>query len=188
MIGRSSGMRFLAWVAGCVLCAGAAAAQQRLYKYQDENGVWVYTDRRPDAAQPFEETEFGRTVQRPEIRILQRVVNGELALVAQNTYFAPVQIAFELTRMANLADDAPRRGLTVVPARSDGELLVARRADASRPLEIEYRFDYLLGDPNAEHAPTEPYRLPYALATGHEVSQAFPNTVTHNDLASQHAI
>ncbi len=167
--------------------AAPAAAQTRLYKYQDANGVWVYTDRRPDGAQPFEETELRRALEPAEVRLYQRVDDGDVTLVAANTYFAPVQVAFELTRMANLAPDVPQRGLLVVPARAERELFAARRADPEQGLEIEYRFDYLPGDPEAVHAPSEPYRLPYAVAASYPVSQAFPDTITHRDLASQHA-
>lgn len=167
--------------------AAQAAAQPRLYKYQDANGVWVYTDRRPDAAQAFEESELRRSFEPAEVRLYQKVVEGDVVLVAQNGYFAPVQIAFELTRMENLAADTPRRGLVVVQARTESELFAARKADPSAPLEIEYRFDYLPGDPDATHAPREPYRLPYAVAASFPVSQAFPDVITHNDLASQHA-
>jgi murein DD-endopeptidase MepM/ murein hydrolase activator NlpD len=55
-------------------------------------------------------------------------------------------------------------------------------------MQLEYAFQYLHGHPGAKHTPEQPYRLPYALATGFPVSQAFPDAVTHTDDANRHAV
>ena len=44
----------LAAVGAAVLLCGATAAAQKLYKYKDANGVWVYTDRRPESGQAYD--------------------------------------------------------------------------------------------------------------------------------------
>jgi murein DD-endopeptidase MepM/ murein hydrolase activator NlpD len=87
-----------------------------------------------------------------------------------------------------LSADVPPSGTLVLEARSETEMLVLERADMSLAMSIEYSFQYIPGRPGAEHRPSEPYRLPYALATSHSVSQAFPDRITHTDPSSQHAI
>jgi murein DD-endopeptidase MepM/ murein hydrolase activator NlpD len=175
---------------GAVLLAAWAlpALAQDLFKYQDANGVWVYTDRRPASGQRYEETRVERTLERPEVKLLQRPIDGGFALIAQNTFFGPVQIAFELKEMSNVAAETPRTGWRTLPPRGETELLVIAKEDSRAAMTFHYEFKILPGDPNAQHEPDRPYRLPYALATSFPVSQAYPKAITHRDPSSVHAI
>jgi murein DD-endopeptidase MepM/ murein hydrolase activator NlpD len=164
------------------------AAGQKLYRYKDENGVWVYTDRRPGGEQSFEEQQLERRFEKPEIRLLQRSSRSGVALIAQNTYFAPIQIAFRLNAIENMSAATPRTGLKVLPPRSETELVVVGKVVDDVELRFESEFEYLPGEPGAEHRPAQPYRLPYALSTAVRVSQAYPETKTHLDPASQQAV
>lgn len=172
-----------------VAAAPALAGAQQLYKYRGADGVWVYTDRRPPPDRSYEKLTLAEHEEQPAVRLYrQTTADGQVRLFAQNTFYGPVQIAFELTEMDNLAADVPKRGLTVLPARSNTRLLTLRRGDAARPMSLGYEFQYLLGDPKARHDPPMPYRFPFALATRFKVSQAFPDQVTHNDPSSRYAI
>jgi hypothetical protein len=176
-----------ALLAGYLACVPAAA--QSLYKYRDANGVWVYSDRRPDGAVAFEEFSVEASEQPSDVALVEDFrPDGSLMLVARNPYHGPVQIAFELTAMENLAADVPLRGNRILEPRSVTELLELERAVDSEAMSVEYRFQYIHGHPGAKHAPKEPYRLPYALARSFLVSQAPPETVTHTDAASRDAI
>jgi murein DD-endopeptidase MepM/ murein hydrolase activator NlpD len=170
-----------------VVVAPAAVAQQ-MYRYKDADGVWVYTDRRPGGEQAFEEQRVERRFEKPEIRLLERSSRGGVALIAQNTYFAPIQIAFRLQGIENMSPDTPRTGLKVLPPRSETELVVVGKAVEQVALRFDSEFEYLPGEPGAEHRADQPYRLPYALSSAVKVSQAFPDAKTHTDPASQHAV
>ncbi len=167
---------------------GTDAAAQQLFKYQDANGAWVYTDRRPARGQAYDEARIERTFERAEVQLFQRPLTDGLALIAQNTFFAPVQIAFTLEEMDNVGENTPRSGWRTLPARGETELLVIAKEDPSATMSFHYEFKFLPGDPNAQHHPTQPYRLPYALATTFPVSQAYPLVITHRDVSSMHAI
>jgi murein DD-endopeptidase MepM/ murein hydrolase activator NlpD len=183
-------MRPLSTLTGLLLAAVVAspAAAQKLYRYTDENGVSVYTDRRPGGEQRFEEQQVERRFEKPEVRLLQRSARTGVTLVAQNTYFAPIQIAFRLQPVENVSADTPRTGLKVLPPRSETELVVVGKSALEVELRFDTEFEYLPGEPGAEHRPPQPYRLPYALSTAVRVSQAFPDQKTHQDPASQQAV
>jgi murein DD-endopeptidase MepM/ murein hydrolase activator NlpD len=170
------------------VAAASTAAAQKMYRYKDANGVWVYTDRQPDSNQTYQESQVERRLVQPEVRLYQRSGSAGVALIAQNTYFAPIQIAFRLKPIENVSADTPRQGLTVVPARSESELVVVGKAVEQVELRFDSEFQYLPGEPGVEHRPERPYRLPYALSTEVRVSQAFPDMTTHIDPASQHAV
>lgn len=165
-----------------------SASAQKLYRFRDANGVWVYTDRQPGAGQDFQEQQVERRFEKPEVRLYERSEASGVALIAQSTYFGPVQIGFRLTPIENVSADTPRTGLTVLPPRSETELVVVGKVVENAELRFDSEFQYIPGEPGAEHRPEQPYRLPYALASSVRVSQAFPDTKTHTDPASQHAI
>ncbi len=186
------GLARAAWLA--IGLAGAAAAQpppeaRQLYRFVDENGVPVYTDRRPDASQPFEAAPLRVGPEPARVSLYQRVAEDQsVRLVARNEYHAPVELTFELLVMRNLDASTPSNGTLVVPARAEREMLTLRRADVSKQMQLEYEFRYMPGDPSARHASDRPYRLPYALARAFLVAQAHPDTITHSDPASRHAV
>ncbi len=166
----------------------ATAHAQTLYKYRDANGVWVFTDRKPDGGHDVETTEIKPRFDAPEVRLLQRADDTGIVLVARNTFYAPVQIAFRLSGTDNVAASTPRDGLRTLAPRSDTDILLVHRANLGAAMSFQSDFQFLPGDPQAEHRPEQPYRLPFALATTYPVSQAFPDTITHTDPSSTYAI
>ncbi len=175
-------------LAAALAAVAAPASAQRLFKYQNPDGTWVFTDRQPVGTQPYETKELRRRFEPAEVRVFQRSSSLGVALIAQNTYFAPVQLAYRLASMSNVAGDTPRDGLETLPPRSEQELLVVGKSVQGAEMSFEYEFQFLPGEPGAEHRPDRPYRLPYALSSTVRVSQAFPDTITHGDPSSQHAV
>ena len=187
---------WMTWTSSCaavVFCVfacspAALASGGKLYKYQDENGRWVYTDRRPSAGESFEEQELSATFEAPGVEVLRRDDDDGTVLIARNGYFGPVHLAFQLSDHANIGAQTPLSGNLIIPARSDMELLTVTAGNPAEAVTFRYDFRYLPGDPGARHQPARPYRLPYALAKSFPVSQAPPDAITHNDPSSRHAI
>jgi murein DD-endopeptidase MepM/ murein hydrolase activator NlpD len=171
------------------LAASAApAVAQKLFKYKDANGVWVFTDRQPEGDQPFETARVEHSFERPEVKLFERSEQDGVTLFAQNTYYAPIQLAYRITTAQNVATSTPLRGMQMLPARGDATLLSVGAADPSMPVKFDYEYQFLPGDPQAQHRPDRPYRFPFGKSTAFFVSQAYPDTVTHTDPSSQYAI
>src|SRR5262245_52792494 len=99
-----------------LLAQAAPVCAQKLFKYRDANGVWVYTDRQPSSDQQYEETSLERSFEAAEVRLYQRADDAGIALIAHNTYFAHVQLAYRLTNLDNVAASVERLGLvTLLP-------------------------------------------------------------------------
>jgi murein DD-endopeptidase MepM/ murein hydrolase activator NlpD len=77
-------------------------------------------------------------------------------------------------------------GREMVPPRSEKVLLDVAATDG--PAEIRYEYGYVVGEPGAQHQPTQPYRAPFALAQRFRVTQAPPDAVTHVDPSSRNAV
>ena len=166
----------------------APASAQKLFKYQDANGVWVFTDRQPDADQSYETAQFERSFDKPEVKLLERSTDEGVTLYAQNTYYAPIQLAFRIVTPRNVDARTPLRGMQMLPPRGDATLLSVGAADPSMPVLFDYEYQFLPGDPQAQHRPDRPYRFPFGKASGFLVTQAYPDTITHTDPSSQYAI
>lgn len=170
------------------MSAAVPAAAQRLFKYRDANGVLVYTDRQPSAEQEYETAHLDRTFEKPEVKLSRRATPEGLTLFAENTYYAPVQILYRIVKADNVAAATLRQGLQMLPARGETKLVDVAPEDPRTPLTFDYEFQFLPGDPKAQHQPEMPYRLPYAQSSSFPVSQAYPDVKTHGDPSSTYAI
>lgn len=164
------------------------ARAQTMYRYKDANGVWVYTDRKPGGEQEYQQQQIERRFEKPVVNLLQRSQENGVTLIAQNTYFGPVQIAFRLRPIENVSPSTRRSGLAVLPPRSETPLVVIGKSVDNVELRFDSEFQFIPGEPGIEHRPDQPYRLPYAPSTAVRVSQAYPVLKTHSDPASQYAI
>ena len=178
----------LCFVALAAVTAAMPALAQTMYRYKDANGVWVYTDRKPDGEQDVQQERIERRFEKPEVRLLQRAAANGVTLIAQNTFFGPVQIAFRVHPIENVSSDTKRSGLAVLPPRSDTELVFVGKSAEQVDLRFDSEFEFIPGQPGAEHRPEQPYRLPYALSSSVRISQAYPVVKTHGDPASRYAI
>jgi murein DD-endopeptidase MepM/ murein hydrolase activator NlpD len=171
-------------VAAVVAVAALAipAAAQQVYRYRDEHGQWVYTDRRPASSAPAEAVALAGRVASPRIVVEARPSGDGIALVAVNECRCPVE--FGVRAAGQGGSERAARG--VVAPRSEQVLLSLESPRGNAPVPFDY--GYVLGDPASTHAPPAPYRAPFALARSYAVTQAPPDAITHRDPGSRHAI
>ncbi len=175
-------------IATIVICG--VAAGQALYKYRGENGEWIYSDRPPDDGQTVAEVR-SLTPSSPKsgIKIRYELDGNDVQLVATNEFFAPVEVALDFVTIDGLDFPHPDDPLRwVLPPRSDLLLVSLGIHDGVVRPFVEYRYEFLVGDPAAQHAPPQPYRVPFAIASDFPVSQAFPDAVTHTTPDSRYAV
>lgn len=179
--------------AALVTVAAALAAgpvqPQALYKYLDDNGRWVFSDRQPSDGSSFDRIELPREHTPGVVRLYERSGVGAVSmLAAENSFYGTAQIAFRIVAASNLAVGVPLRGNRILDPRSDTTLFELTPDDARRPVRVQFEYQYIHGDPRARHTPDGPYRLPFAPASRYRVSQAFPDTFTHVDRANTYAV
>jgi murein DD-endopeptidase MepM/ murein hydrolase activator NlpD len=168
------------------VCCSAALAQD-VYRAVAPDGTPAYSDR--PQSDSVAELSTGRAA--PDsaagVELFLRSQADGVALLVGNRYYGPAQIAVYASEADYLAGALPLNGLPVLPARTETELW--RLPDAAEQAASQaYHLLHIPGDPRATHAPPRPYRLPYATASRHVVSQAYPERITHNDPSSEHAV
>lgn len=171
----------LTLAAGCALAAAFTAAAQ-VYRYKDEKGAWVYTDRPPPPGRSADTLKLSSGVASPRIRVEPRSSTGVVAMVAINECRCAVEFGIK----ARGEDGRELAAKAVVPARSEQVLL---EVPASPGIgQIAFDYGYVIGEPGASHSPPLPYRSPFALTQSFTVTQAPPDAITHVDPASRNAI
>ena len=166
----------------------AAAAGQALYKYRGDNGEWIFTDRPPVDREAEEVRTLSRSAGKGDVRVSATASGRTVRFLAENRFFAPVELRLTFTEFRNLERPAGFDDLGwIVPPDSTTEIMALEMAGAGAP-SVEFTYEYHVGDPRAVHRPELPYRVPYALATRFPVTQAYPDTLTHQSEASHHAV
>ncbi len=165
------------------------AAAQTLYKYEGENGEWVYTDRPVDGKPVAEIRNLAARTAQAKFSVSHRIVDGRVELLASNQLYAPVEVLLRIDAIEGLESPDPTQNMRwVVPAREDQLLLSFDVSQhATRPV-LTYRYNYLAGDPAAMHVGASDYRVPYAVGAHFPITQAFPDVITHNTPDSRHAV
>ena len=160
----------------------ASPAVAEVYRYKDERGNWVYADRPPAAGRPAESLPVKSGAVSPRIVVEPRSSNGAVDMIAVNECRCVVEFAIKVRG----GDGQERTAKAVVPERSQQVLLAVPTAPGTGTIAFDY--GYVIGMPDAVHAPHRPYRAPFALAQSFLVSQAPPLAITHRDAASRNAI
>lgn len=172
-----------------LLVVANGSLAQELYKYRGENGEWIYSDRAPADAAVVERRELRPAEAIADVAISHRIVGRAVSLVATNRFYAPVELALIITEITGLQYPDPEQGYTwVLPPRSETELLTLDSLEQVDTPTIRFQFKYLPGDPEATHRPIEPYRVPFAIASGYPISQAYPDASTHTTPESHYAV
>ncbi|WP_444958276.1 peptidoglycan DD-metalloendopeptidase family protein [Microbulbifer sp. ZKSA002] len=147
----------------------------QIYKYKDENGSWVFSDKKPTHTSKIEKIKTPSSHHRkvkPKVYISSE--NDSFNLIAKNPYFAPIQIKLTLHE----------HGITfhkTVPARSKS--VVFKNVDPN----AKYRYWWVLGDPEAS-AETVAYQAPVASKQEFKITQSFNGRFSHSHQPNQYAI
>lgn len=176
-------------IAALLIAVAVAAPAQELYKYQDEDGNWIYSDKRPADAQDVESRELKKREPDSIVDVDHSFANETATLTARNDFFAPTELRIKFTDTRDLVlPDADHPLTWVLPPRSETVLLQMPMTEGAVQPALEYQYRYMPGDPRASHEASQPYRAPFAMSTNHRITQAFPDGRTHATPDSFYAV
>ena len=174
-------------IAALLLCG--IASGQALYKYRGDDGEWIYSDRPPADGSDAEKHSLAQRGSPGSLSVTHSFTGTGLQFVADNRYYAPVEIGLVFDSIEGVDFPHPDDDLRwLVPARSQQVLLNLPSIGAIDTPSARYRYVYLPGDPAAQHDSDTTYRLPYAVGTSHTVSQSYPVSATHRTRDSMYAV
>ena len=175
-------------IAALFAISGGSLAQS-MYKYQDEDGNWIFSDRPPPEEQVVEILELSTGPESPSVSVTTSLIERHLRFSARNGYAVPVEVVLGLDALINLANPLPEQAMRwIIDPNSTQTMLELEALEDNAVPGADYRFIWIPGDPRAVHSPERPYRAPFAVATDYLISQTFPIGATHTTPDSYYAV
>lgn len=172
-----------------ILSASVPVLAESVYSYRDESGNLVFADRPPENGEAYEqEARTDSESLEPELTVFREDSGTGARLLAANTCYCPVEVIVQLTDVVNVSSPSGLSVVRVVPARETVELVALEPASAEDSWSFGLNFAYIFGDPAAQHEAVEAYRPPFAAARTFQVSQAYPESMTHDTAQSRYAV
>ena len=162
---------------------------ETMYKYRGENGEWTYTDRRPAEEKKAEARELETSFIKPEFSVTHEVLGTTIEFVAHNEFHAPVEVRLKFVEITGVSYPHPDQVLRwVIDPRSDQLLLNLEVLQEVDVPFVEYQFEYMPGNPTAQHQAGEGYQAPFSAGRDFPITQAYPDAMTHRTLDSVYAV
>lgn len=160
---------------------------KKLYKYEDDHGIWHYTDQPPQAGQPFQSRQL-KAEPKQHVWLEKSGEKERLTFTIRNTYYGPIEAEVSFVQQRNVvaAPPLPRR-FVVQPGKSDA-LFEISADNPSKAWQYTLEYHYTLGSPQVEHRPDVKYLPPIARDSRYQITQAFNGQFSHQDEQNRYAV
>lgn len=178
--------RILMLMLVCLVSAHAGAAT--VYKYKDDKGRWVMTDKPPavGAAVEVESRQLLFTEKHQKIAVVNRGSRQRPMLYVVNQTAAPAQVWLEFTQQENLRFSKQPPFEWVVPAFVEQFVLQLEPAQAQRSWAYEWTYFFVPGAPvRLEEIGRPELGLPFR-GGPFRISQAFMGEASHKQSRQAH--
>lgn len=165
----------------------ATVLAKNIYKFQDENGIWHFTDQAPAEDVEFETVYMEREPE-PRISMRREGGNGSPVYLLFNDFWGPVEVELRFEESVNVLSEPPLPARFIIPAQTERTLL------GIGPLDERQGFSYRLG---LKSVPGQPISKPlegivvlppFPGSEEYPVSQGFNGEKTHNTPDSTYAV
>lgn len=170
----------------CLLLPAVSTAKN-IYKFQDENGIWHYTDKAPAEDVEFEAVYMERAPE-PRIRIRQEGTKHSPVYVLFNDFWGPAEIELKLSDAENVLTEPPLPARFVVPGQKEQTLVGLGPLDQKRGFRYRLNMASVPGQPITEPVQGIVILPPFAPDEQYPISQGFRGELTHSTPDSEYAI
>lgn len=160
---------------------------KKLYQYQDERGIWHFSDKAPETDRPTTVKQL--KVERPKkVWLIQGGDKQRPTFSVRNDFGGPVQVEIDFVEQQNaLARPALPSRFIVAPGQSDTLLEISgeNRLAGSR-FTLTYR--YAMGPPMRGYESNHAYLPPFSAGESFQITQAFEGEFSHTDPENRFAV
>ena len=177
-------------IATCFLAAlpGAAPRADNIYKFQDENGIWHYTDRPPDDETVDVEAIFMEREPEARVQLRQEGSKHNPVYLVFNDYWGPVEVEISLTDAINVMSEPELPARFVVPGQKEQALVGLGAIDERQGFQYRIGVVTIPGRPIPEPVRDLVAFPPIASTAAYPISQSFNGEVTHTTPENQYAV
>jgi len=169
------------------LLVSAGISAKQLYKYQDENGVWHFSDLPPDTELPVEVRPM-RVDPTPRLEMSQQGEKSNPDYWFENQYNGPMEIEVSFLKKSNV-NSKPRLPKRFILAPKEHKKLVEIQPfNPAKSWDFQLSYRWVPGDPRARHRPDVLYLPPFAVGESYWITQGENDRDTHTTPDSMHAV
>jgi len=179
--------RIILLLLAAVIFLPLQAAAKNIYKYQDENGIWHFTDRAPEEEVEFETVYMEREPE-PRIRMRQAGAKESPLYFVFNDFWGPVEIELKLLDSVNVLSEPQLPARFVIPGQQEKLLVGLGALDPSRGFQYRLSLSSVPGPPISTPVEGIVILPPFSPAEQYPVSQGFQGAKTHTSPDSEYAI
>ncbi len=182
-------INYLAFVCLCTLSMSSDA--KKLYKYQDKQGRWYYTDKAPSAKQS---QELDVEIRQISVEAKQRVWLKQMgekrqpAFVIRNDYFGPIEVEVIFSKHDNVRSTPPLPKKFVIAPGVSQPLFALGAIDEYQGWQYSLNYRYALGQPSAQHDRQAIYYPPFVSYKKFRISQSFNGQFSHTGEQNKYAV
>lgn len=164
------------------------AASEKLYKYQDKQGILHFTDKPPGIEQKQLEVRQLKAAPKHLVSLLQSGEERHPQFYIRNDYVGPVEVEIDFSERINVqaTPDLPRR-FVVEPGKSN-TLFEVTGINEQESWRLALKYRYIIGSPLAHYSSKASYLPPIAPNTAFQISQAFGGSFSHTDEQNKYAV
>jgi len=170
----------------CLLLCGASEAEN-IYKFQDENGIWHFTDRAPDEGQDFD-TVFMEREPEPRVHMRTEGPDSSPVYILFNDFWGPVEVELSLLEEVNVMAEPDLPARFVVPGQTEQILVGIGALDPAKGFQYRLQLGSVPGKPIPQLVQGLVIDPPFPAGGSFFISQGFNGTETHNTPDSTYAI
>jgi murein DD-endopeptidase MepM/ murein hydrolase activator NlpD len=163
------------------------AAAENIYKYQDENGIWHFTDRAPEDDIRYE-TVYLESEPEPRVRMRQEGPKENPVYIVFNDFWGPVEIELKLEDAVNVIAEPPLPARFVVPGQAEQTLVGIGAENPRRGFQYRLQMASVPGPPGSRPLADLVLAPPFAAGAQFPVSQGFQGNRTHTTPDSEYAV
>lgn len=158
-----------------------------IYKYQDKDGIWHFTDRAPPEGQEFEITYMQKEAE-DRIRLRREGTDANPVYLLFNDYWGPVEVEFRLSNAVNVITEPDLPARFVVPGQKEQALVGMGSLDPRQGFSFQIQLSSVPGPPVPQRITDAVLSPPFPAGESYPISQGFQGTRTHNSADSEYAI
>ncbi|MBE0469784.1 MAG: M23 family metallopeptidase [Methyloprofundus sp.] len=174
----------------CLLFSLSCEAK-KLYKFQDANGRWHYTDKAPSAQQVVDiQVEVRQLKVEPKQRVWLKQVGkkGSPEFVIRNDYAGPIEVEVTLFEQVNVQAKPQLPSKFVVQPGTSTPLFGLGAVNEHQRWQYSLKYRYALGEPLVKHSQQAIYYPPFVSYKAFRISQAFDGKFSHTDEQNKYAV
>jgi len=160
---------------------------KKLYKYQDEKGIWHFSDKQPETDLKVEVRQM-KVAKKKWVWIETEGPKTEPDFYVQNTFYGPIELKVSLHAQNNVRTSPPLPERFIIYPGKSAKLFEIRPVNPFQSWGYGLQYSYVIGDPKSKHDFSHLYLPPIAPGAAFQVTQGFNGSFSHHDEQNKYAI